>query len=42
MKIQYKYSYLLYFFIFVIFNYIRIEKINIYSYNIREDIHKKI
>lgn len=40
MKIQYKYSYLLYFFIFVIFNHIQIEKINIYSYNIREDIQK--
>ena len=42
MKIQYKYSYPLYFFIFVTFNHIQIEKINIYSYNLREDIYIKI
>ena len=31
----------MFFFIFVLINHIQIEKINIYSYNIGEDIHKK-
>ena len=31
----------MFFFIFVLINHIQIEKINIYSYNIGEDIHKQ-